>query len=106
MTRLSLERAGCETRWRRDQASKLGVADGGYEDATFLCLPNSLDSDDLKKFKSKARCRHESLNGRLHNFKILQDKFRHGMDCHKIAFEAVAVIVQYQMDNGAPLFEV
>jgi hypothetical protein len=46
------------------------------------------------------------LNGRLCNFKILQDKFWHGMKHRKIAFKAVAVIVQYQMGNGSPLFEV
>jgi hypothetical protein len=90
---------------------KMGIADGGYEmretqDKGFLCLPNTMDSRELKHFKSRARCRHETLNGRLNNFKILQDKFRHGMKCHGIAFEAVAVIIQYQMDNGAPIFDV
>jgi hypothetical protein len=30
----------------------------------------------------------------------------HGEECNGIAFAAVAVIVQYQMGNGAPLFEV
>lgn len=89
----------------------MGIANGGYEmgeekDMGFLCLPNTMDSRELKRFKSRARCRHESLNGRLNNFKILQDKFRHGMKCHGIAFEAVAVIIQYQMDNGAPIFDV
>lgn len=87
---------------------KLAVADRGYIDKDcmpFLCIPNSLDSPELAAFKSRARCRHETLNGRFNNFKILQDKFRHGMDRHKIAFEAVCVIVQYQMDHGAPLFK-
>ena len=98
------ERNGLKDRLA-DGPGKMGVADGGYE-MGFLCIPNSLDSKELKNFKSRARCRHESLNGRLCNFKILQDKFRHGMKNHKIAFEAVAVIVQYQMDNGSPLFEV
>jgi hypothetical protein len=90
---------------------KMGIANGGYEmgeekDMGFLCLPNTMDSRELKRFKSWAHCRHESLNGRLNNFKILQDKFQHGMKCHGIVFEAVAVIIQYQMDNGAPIFDV
>jgi hypothetical protein len=46
------------------------------------------------------------LNDRLNNFKILQDKFWHGIKCHGIAFEAVAVIIQYQINNGAPIFDV
>jgi hypothetical protein len=60
--------------------SKMGIANGGYEmgeekDMGFLCLPKTMDSSELKCFKSQARCHHESLNDRLNNFKILQDKF-------------------------------
>ena len=89
----------------------MGVADSGYEmgkaeDMSFLCIPNARNSRELRRFKSRVRCRHETLYGRLNNFKILQDTFRHGMKCHGIVFEAVAVIVQYQMDNGAPIFDV
>lgn len=87
---------------------KMGIADGGYEieETGFLCIPNTQDSKELRRFKSRARCRHETLNGRLENFAILQHTFRHGMKCHKVAFEAVAVIIQYQMDNGSPIFDV
>ena len=90
---------------------KMGIADSGYEmgearDMGFLCLPNTMDTKELKHFKTRARCRHETLNGRLNNFKILQDTFRHGMECHGIALDTVAVITQYQMDNGAPIFDV
>ena len=91
-------------------AGKMGIADGGYEmskedDVGYLCVPNSMDSKELRKFKSRARCRHESLNGRLTFFSILQNTFRHGMEKHKVAFEAVCVILQYQMNNGAPIFD-
>lgn len=88
---------------------KMAVADGGYEmgdEPGFVCIPNTTDSKELRAFKSRVRCRHETVNGRLGNFAILQHKFRHGMKCHKVAFEAVAVIIQYQMDNGAPIFDV
>jgi hypothetical protein len=90
---------------------KMGIANVGYEmDAKgklrYLCIPSHLDSGELQNFKSRACCHHESLNGQLNNFKILQDIFHHGETCHGIAFHAVAVIVQYQMENGVPLFEV
>jgi hypothetical protein len=90
---------------------KMGIADSGYEmgrveDMGFLCVPNTRNSQELRRFKSRVRSRHETLNGRLSNFKILQDTFQHGMKCHGIASEAVAIIVQYQMDNGAPIFDV
>jgi len=95
----------------RSTPGKMGIADGGYahgasgEGMHYLGVPSTLDSSELANFKTRARCRHETLNGRLKNFKILQDMFRHGEECNGIAFAAVAVIVQYQMENGAPLFE-
>jgi hypothetical protein len=90
---------------------KMGIADSDYEmgiaeDMGFLCVPNTGNSRELRHFKSRVCCQHKTLNGRLSNFKILQDTFRHGMKCHGIAFEAVAIIVQYQMDNGAQIFDV
>ena len=72
----------------------------------FLCVPSTTNSRELKHFKSQARSRHESLNSRLTKFGILQQTFHHGMKCHEIAFEDVAVILQYQMDNGVPIFDV
>ena len=95
----------------RSTPGKMGIADGGYqmgkeEDIGYLCILNSRNSRELRRFKSRSCCRHESLNGRFNNFGILQQTFRHGMQSHGVAFEAVAVIVQYQMDNGAPIFDV
>jgi hypothetical protein len=49
---------------------------------------------------------HETFNSRLKNFHCLDDRFRHGIDKHKICFEAICVIVQYQLENGSPLFDV
>jgi hypothetical protein len=89
---------------------KLAIADRGYisagrDEQAMLSTPNDLDDERVAKFKSRARARHESFNGRLKFFDILQNTFRHGEARHKIAFEAVCVIVQYQMDNGSPLFD-
>ena len=69
-----------------------------------ISTPNSHDPAALRKFKSRARARHESFNGRIKNFKCLDERFRHGLNKHKIVFEAVCVICQYQMENGSPLF--
>ena len=59
-----------------------------------------------KKLKKTARARHKALNGRLKEFVILSGRFRHKIEKHKIAFEAVCVIVQYSMENGRPLFPI
>ena len=88
-------------------AGKKGIADQGYQgEKEMLCTPNSYDSAELRTFKGRARARHETFNSRIKNFACLEQRFRHGMEKHKICFEAVCVIVQYQMENGAPLFDV
>ena len=91
------------------------IADRGFlfdekkhpELVTMFATPNlGVDSKELNNFKSRARCRHETFNGRIKNFSILQDKYHHAYDNHHFAVEAVCVIVQYQMENGAELFAV
>ena len=82
------------------------IADNGYKgEALVVSTPNSHDPTILRKFKSRARARHESFNGRIKNFKCLEDRFRHGIIKHQIVFEAVCVICQYQLENGSPLFD-
>lgn len=54
--------------------------------------------------QSRARARHETFDSRIKNFACLDQRFRHGMEKHKICFEAVCVIVQYQLENAALLF--
>lgn len=70
-----------------------------------LFLPNIGDPKELFKFKSRLRARHESLNGRLKAFSILENTFRHDPENHVYAFEAVIVLVQYTMDRGHPIFD-
>jgi DDE superfamily endonuclease len=94
------------------QASgKLAIADGGYkssdpDESMILAVPSKMDSRELSEFKARARCRHESFNGRIKNFSVLTGTFRHDFDKFKVSFEAVCVIIQYQMDNGAELYAV
>ena len=90
---------------------KKAIADRGYqtgvpEERAKLSLPSSYDPKELNNFKSRARLRQETFNGRLKKFNILSETFRHGFEKHKFVFDAVIVIVQYQMDNGSPLFAV
>ena len=91
---------------------KLVVADRGYSAQTDtaeyrakMSIPNLCDSKETHNFKSRVRARHESFNGRIKFFRSLYDTYHHSHDKHVDVFEAVAVMVQYQMDNGSPLFE-
>ncbi|KAL7578758.1 hypothetical protein ACA910_015989 [Epithemia clementina (nom. ined.)] len=90
---------------------KMAIADRGYisskpMESHKLATPNACDSTALARFKSRARARHETFNLRIKCFDILLETFHHSLDKHKFAFEAVCVIVQYQIDNGAALFDV
>ncbi|KAI2492569.1 hypothetical protein MHU86_21990 [Fragilaria crotonensis] len=87
--------------------SRKGIADQGYRGEKYiLCTPNSHDTLELRTFKSRARARHETFNARIKTFACLDQRFRHGMDKHKVCFEAVCVIVQYQLELGSPLFDI
>jgi hypothetical protein len=54
---------------------------------------------------------NEKANGRFKNFRAVRDGFRHGTDAIdkmkklKKSFEAVAVLVQYDIESGHDLYE-
>ena len=49
---------------------------------------------------------HETFNGRLKNWGILQQVFRHDIALHGTVVRACAVITQLMVENGEPLFAV
>ena len=69
-----------------------------------IALPNTCDSPELNNFKARLRARHETFNGRIRMFRVLSDTFHHANGKHGFVFDAVCVMVQYQMDYGRPLF--
>jgi hypothetical protein len=84
---------------------KLLIADKGYVGEAQLSTPNTFDTEALKRFKSRARARHESFNARIKEFRILSERFRsNDIEFHGVVFEAVCVIVQYSMEIDRPLF--
>ena len=91
----------------QNSSGKRVIADGGYPgQQEIISGPNPMDPKPLRKFKSRARMRHESFNSRLKRFRCLDVRFRHGVSRHKVVFEAICVICQYQLENGHPLFDV
>jgi len=88
-------------------AHSRGIADGGYRKCRDkLSTPNSLDCEEVRRFKGRARARQESFNSRIKTFKCMSECYRHDLSKHKVCFDAVVVICQYQMENGSPLFDV
>lgn len=91
------------------EKEKIAMLDRGFRskdpnESKFHAYPDEIDDPELHKFKSRCRLRQETFNRRLRHFTILLNTFVYGFDKHKIAFEAVVVIVQYQMDLGSPIF--
>jgi hypothetical protein len=56
--------------------------------------------------QGRVRARHETLNGRLKNWGILSQVYRHVIMKHGDVFQACAVVTQLTVENGEPLFEV
>jgi hypothetical protein len=82
-------------------AGRKVIADEGYRgESDIISTRNELDPRDIAEFKERVMSRHETFNQRLKNFDCLSTKFRHGVDKHKVAFEAVCAIVMYEIENG------
>jgi hypothetical protein len=86
---------------------KRAIGDSGFVgEPTKVSVTREGDTDEMKHFKARAKSRQETFNSRLKSFNILDSAFRHGFHQHQMVFEAVCVLVQYDMENGHPLFEV
>jgi len=83
------------------------IADRGYRGCPKASTPNGYDNIELRKFKTRARQRHETFNGRIKAFQCLANPFRQhfSLEKHQSVFEAVCVIVQYKLEHGSPLFD-
>jgi len=79
---------------------ELTIADKGYKDQRYFAYNNSM-------LVKKILARHETVNSRLKNFKVLSDRFRHNLTFHKYCFHAVANIVQMMdIEDGQSLFKI
>mgnify|MGYP000638316727 CR=1 FL=1 len=91
---------------------KLCIADRGFRskipgERQCFALPDYMDAGkELYAMKSRARLRQETWNGRLRHFGVLTQTFTHGFVKHGIVLRAVTVLIQYQMDNGSPIYSV
>ncbi|KAL7474875.1 hypothetical protein ACHAW6_002782, partial [Cyclotella cf. meneghiniana] len=91
---------------------KKAIADSAYQG-----LPEKVTvkqpghTANIFRFMDRAQNRQETYHSHLENDNILYHRFRHGkntkdkMNLHKMAVDAVAVIVEYDMKYH-PLFQV
>ena len=89
---------------------KKALANKIYNSNPDVCSTfNAVDGKLVSKFKARVQMRHEQYNGMVKEFKVASTKFCHKPDKvekHGKCFTAVAVICQYRMEGGEPLFDV
>jgi hypothetical protein len=86
---------------------KMAIGDKGYSGHTdSVSYFNRFDTRPVQKFKSRALKRHETFNNMTKRYRILRGPFRHGVQNFAMAFEAVCVLCQYQIEYDEPLFDV
>ena len=82
-------------------------ADLGYRGEELkINTPNEFGEDELEEMKAGVRHRHETVNRSLKIFGVLAKRYRMEAQNHSRCFRAVAVIVQLNIENGAPLYDV
>jgi len=82
-------------------------ADEGYHGHPdkIKCPGNVANPAENRAMQGRVRARHETLNGRLKNWGILSQVFRHHITMHGNVFRACAVVTQLTIENGEPLFQ-
>ena len=92
------------------QAGEAVIADRGYQtsrpDEAFMSTPNNFDEPEVDKFKSRARCRHETFNGRIKHYGSMEQTWKHSQEKHKWALHAVVVTIQYHLLHSPSTFTV
>lgn len=84
------------------EPSEKALADKGYNDAQYFILPSESNSQRHKIIMS----RHETVNKRIKQFNVLQNRFRHDLSLHKKCFHSVINLTQLVIIHEDPLFSV
>ena len=90
------------------------VGDSAYEgQADVVTTTKDAHKPATKKLFARMKSMQETCFKRLKDFKVLRESFRHGkkgtadkLEAIQRSFEATAVLLQYDFEDGHPLFEV
>jgi len=83
-------------------------ADDGYRGHAdkVKCPLNDISPPEKTAMQARVRARHETFNGRLKNWGILSQVFRHDICRHGEVFRACVVLTQLTIEQGEALFSV
>lgn len=79
--------------------NEVTLADKGYRFRPYFKQPTNNREKTLLS-------RHETLNGRLKSFEILNSRFRNELHKHPMVFHACVNIIQISINEGEKLFDV
>jgi len=93
---------------KKTQVRKMVIADKGHRGEPKRCsFANSLDKPEVSKFKSQTHFRQEKHNGMVKEFKATgADRHLHGMERYGDCVQAICVLLQCEMKNNKPLFDI
>ena len=81
-------------------------ADRGYVGDTKIRTPDAWVNKSERRAKAVALARHETVNGRLKNFAVLQQLFRHDRREHKYFFSLAVTVTQLMFEYHGNTFDV
>jgi hypothetical protein len=81
-------------------------ADRGYVGDSKIRTPDDWVNKSERRAKAVALARHETVNGRLKNFAVLKQVFRHELKEHKYFFALAATVTQLMFEYHGNTFDV
>lgn len=91
-----------------DENERVEADDGyiGEAPRKVKCPASFVNPIENEAMQARVRNRHETVNGRMKQWEILNVPFRGDIAMHGTVFRAIAVITQLAIRNGEPLFSV
>lgn len=84
-------------------AGKRCVVDGGYVGKLDKFSGyNQFDSEEVKHFKKRVKARHETINKRMNDYRVMDDQWRHNRDKFPACVRAVAILIQCGLEDTDP----
>jgi len=82
------------------------IGDKGYRGDEQCITYYDATTEEFEEMLGNCLARHETVNRRLKEFKCLAGRFRNDIHKHVLCFEAAVAIVQLEIENGEPPYQV
>jgi hypothetical protein len=82
-------------------------ADRGYGGDIPVRTPDDFGGNiEWRRMKGRARARHETINGAIKQYGIMNDVYRHSLHKHHLLLKAVCALVQSEIEEGNITFQI